>query len=147
MKSLSEARIAGYLAYSVIDKKCKVDVNKPGKQVSKETIQGQIEFKNVNFCYPTRDDVIVMNNFSCIFEKGKTTALVGPSGSGKSTVIQLIERFYNPMDGQILLDGEPIETLDLRSMRRNMGYVGQEPVLFNTTIKENMLFANPAATD
>jgi len=80
-------------------------------------------------------------------EAGKTTALVGPSGSGKSTVIQLLERFYNPNSGSITVDGKPIQSLDLRSFRQAVGYVGQEPVLFNQSIKENMLYAKPTATD
>jgi len=100
-----------------------------------------IEFKDIVFKYPSKDEITVLKKFNCVFEAGKTTALVGPSGSGKSTVIQLIERFYDPLDGQVMLDGQDIKTLNLRSMRRLIGYVGQEPVLFNTTIKENMLFA------
>jgi ATP-binding cassette subfamily B (MDR/TAP) protein 1 len=66
----------------------------------------------------------VLKNFNCVFEAGKTTALVGPSGSGKSTIIQMIERFYNPSSGSITLDGHPIESLNLREMRRMIGYVG-----------------------
>ena len=88
-----------------------------------------------------------MKSVSCTFEAGKTTAIVGPSGSGKSTIIQLVERFYNPNSGNIFFDGEDIRSLDLKSVRNMMGYVGQEPVLFNTTIRENMLFAKRDATD
>jgi ABC-type multidrug transport system fused ATPase/permease subunit len=89
----------------------------------------------------------VLKSLNCTFEAGKTTAIVGPSGSGKSTVIQMLERFYNPESGTILFDGQDIKELDLKSVRNFMGYVGQEPILFNTTIKENMLFANRDATD
>ncbi len=81
------------------------------------------------------------------FEAGKTTALVGPSGSGKSTIIQLVERFYDPDSGSISLDGSDVKDLDLRSMRQFIGYVSQEPILFNTSIRENMLFAKPDASD
>ena len=101
----------------------------------------------MTFKYPTKQELTVLNNFSCVMEPGKTTAIVGPSGSGKSTVIQLIERFYNPTRGEILIDGKKIEDLDLYSFRRIVGYVGQEPVLFNDSIKENMKFAKPDATD
>jgi ABC-type multidrug transport system fused ATPase/permease subunit len=76
-----------------------------------------------------------LNKFSCVFEEGKTTALVGPSGSGKSTIIQLLERFYDTSSGVIELDGVDIKTINLRSMRQLIGYVGQEPVLFNASIK------------
>jgi len=91
--------------------------------------------------------VQVLKDFSCVFEAGKTTALVGPSGSGKSTVVQLIERFYNPTSGDISLDGVSIDKYTGRKLRQNIGYVGQEPVLFNATIKENMLFSNPNASE
>lgn len=65
-----------------------------------------------------------MKNFSCVFEAGKTTALVGPSGSGKSTIIQMIERYYNPANGSITVDGIPISELNLRAFRQSVGYVG-----------------------
>ena len=82
-----------------------------------------------------------------MFEKGKVTALVGPSGSGKSTIVQLIERFYDPQEGEILIDGVPFPQINLKDFRSKVGYVGQEPVLFNQTIKENILYGKPDATD
>lgn len=72
---------------------------------------------------------------------------MGPSGSGKSTVIQMIERFYDAEGGSVIIDGEDIKDLNLKSLRSQIGYVGQEPVLFNTTIKENLLFGKEDATD
>lgn len=96
----------------------------PGKKLTKDEIKGELEFKDVCFSYPSRKESPVLKNFSCVFESGKTTALVGPSGSGKSTIIQMIERFYKNDSGTIKLDGTPIEDLDLRGFRRNMGYVG-----------------------
>ena len=101
----------------------------------------------MSFKYPSRDDLTVLDDFSCVFEAGKTTALVGPSGCGKSTIVQLIERFYDVAEGEVLVDGHNIKSLNLKSLRQQIGYVGQEPVLFNTTIKENMLMAKPDATD
>lgn len=75
------------------------------------------------------------------------TGLVGESGCGKSTTLQLIMRFYDPDEGRILLDGHDLRTLDLIWLRQQIGYVGQEPVLFATTIKENLLFGNDKASD
>lgn len=135
------------MAYDVIDCEPSIDPTQEGTPVTKESLTGQIEFRNVNFRYPMRKELQVLSNFSAVLEAGKTTALVGPSGSGKSTIIQMIERFYAPADGTILLDGKPIESYQLKELRRCIGYVSQEPVLFNTTIKENLRFANPEATD
>ncbi len=78
---------------------------------------GRIEFKNVTFSYPTRKEQKILDGFSAVFEAGKTTALVGTSGSGKSTIVQLIERFYDPSLGQILVDGEDLKALNLRDFR------------------------------
>ena len=101
----------------------------------------------MTFRYPTRRDQLVLDDFSATFEVGKTTALVGASGSGKSTIVQLIERFYDPEQGQVLIDDEDIKGLNIRDFRRLLGYVGQEPVLFNQTIKENVLYGNPEASE
>ena len=115
--------------------------------LTNESVKGHIEFKNVNFTYPTRTDLQVLKDFTLTIEGGKTTALVGPSGSGKSTVIQLIERFYDPASGTVTLDGKDITSVNLCSMRQQIGYVSQEPILFNCSIRENMKFAKPDATD
>jgi ATP-binding cassette subfamily B (MDR/TAP) protein 1 len=84
-------------------------------------------------------DQVVLNKFCHKFEQGKTTAIVGPSGSGKSTIVQLIERFYDPLAGSIIVDGTNLKDINLMNFRLQIGYVGQEPVLFNQTIKENIL--------
>ena len=88
-----------------------------------------------------------MVDFSHKFEVGKQTAIVGPSGSGKSTTIQLVERFYDPQQGEILVDGNPLKGINLREYRQQIGYVGQEPVMFNMSIKENIKMGKPNATD
>lgn len=146
-KVMGEAKVAARMAYDVIDKTPTVNPDAQGASVKRSDIKGKIEFIDVNFQYPTRTDLQVLKSFSCVMEPGKTTALVGPSGSGKSTVIQLIERFYNPTSGTILIDGKDIKSLNLREFRRIVGYVGQEPVLFNTSIRDNMKFSKPDATD
>ena len=103
-------------------------------------VQGQIEFKNVSFSYPSRPDQRILNNFSMTIPAGKTVALVGPSGGGKSTVVSLLERFYDPLQGQVLCDGHDIKDLQLSSYRRMIGYVGQEPVLFATSVRNNIAY-------
>ena len=113
-------------------------------------LEGNIEFRNVSFIYPSRPEgthpnflcaltiVTVLKNVSMSISAGKFTAIVGASGSGKSTIIQLLERFYDPVQGEITLDGHDIKSLNLRYLRGCMSLVSQEPVLFATTIYENI---------
>lgn len=103
-----------------------------------ETVRGELTFDNITFAYPTRPTVPILKNFSLTIPAGKTVALVGPSGGGKSTVLALIERFYDPLEGSVSLDGTDIRKLNLSHYRSSLGYVGQEPALFATTIKENI---------
>jgi len=109
-------------------------------------IEDKIEFKNVNFAYPTRPESKILNNFSLKIPVGKVLAICGTSGSGKSTIGQLIEKFYEIEDGDILVDGISIKDIDSRSLRKNIGYINQEPILFHTTILENIRYGNPNAT-
>ncbi|KAJ6381734.1 hypothetical protein OIU77_030412 [Salix suchowensis] len=111
-----------------------------------ESVTGLVALKNIDFAYPSRPDAPILNNFSLNVPAGKTIALVGSSGSGKSTVVSLIERFYDPNSGQVLLDGHDIKTLKLRWLREQIGLVSQEPALFATTIKENILLGRPDAS-
>jgi ABC-type multidrug transport system fused ATPase/permease subunit len=106
--------------------------------------RGRIEFRNVSFMYPTRN-VYVLKNVSFVIEPGQMAALVGHSGSGKSTCVQLIERFYDPTEGFILLDGHDITTIDPHWLHRSIGLVAQEPVLFQATIQANILYGNHGA--
>jgi ABC-type multidrug transport system fused ATPase/permease subunit len=115
-----------------------------GEQIPE--FRGRIEFRNVSFKYPTRD-AYVLKNVSFTVEPGQIAALVGHSGSGKSTCVQLIERFYDPTEGTIFMDGRDITTLDPRWLHRKIGLVAQEPVLFQTTIRENILYGNHEATE
>lgn len=111
-----------------------------------DDFKGHIEFKNVSFKYPTRD-VYVLKNVSFVIKPGQMGALVGHSGSGKSTCVQLLERFYDVTDGQILLDGKDIRTLDPQWLHTQIGLVSQEPILFHLSIRENIKYARPNATD
>lgn len=111
-----------------------------------EKVSGAVEFRHVEFAYPSRPESIIFKDFCLSIPAGKTVALVGGSGSGKSTVIALLQRFYDPLGGEILLDGIAIDKLQLKWVRSQMGLVSQEPALFATTIKENILFGKEDAT-
>ncbi|KAJ6147205.1 ABC transporter [Penicillium chrysogenum] len=101
-------------------------------------VTGYLDFGGISFAYPTRPDVKVLNDFSLHIPAGKTTALVGASGSGKSTIVGLIERWYDPLSGTIKLDGQTIETFNLKWLRQQVRLVQQEPVLFAGTVAENI---------
>ena len=108
--------------------------------------QGEVTFENVKFAYPTRPDNMIFDGLNLTIESGKTVALVGPSGGGKSTTIGLIERFYDPISGTVKLDGVDMADINVHSLRSQIGYVGQEPALFATTIENNIRYGKPGAT-
>lgn len=120
------------------------ETNKPikinEKIVSRDKIKGEIEFKNVNFHYPEHPDKIILKNFNLKIQAGKKVAVVGESGSGKSTIVNLIERLYDIKEGEILIDGRNILDYDIEFLRSIIGYVQQEPVLFDRSVKENIIF-------
>jgi len=105
-----------------------------------------IEFKNVNFHYPTREDVEVLKNVSFHTQKGEQIALVGSSGSGKSTIVKLLTNFYKIQTGEILIDNVNINNIDVKALRKAIGIVPQEVFLFGGTIEENVLYGNPKAS-
>uniref|UniRef100_A0A1L8E495 ABC-type xenobiotic transporter n=2 Tax=Nyssomyia neivai TaxID=330878 RepID=A0A1L8E495_9DIPT len=115
-----------------------------GKKI--DNFVGNIEFRNIRFQYPSRSDVKILKGVNFSVKTGQTIALVGCSGSGKSTCLQLIQRLYDPYEGEILVDGVNIKHLNIAFLRSQIGIVGQEPVLFSTTIAENIRFGNPDAT-
>ncbi|XP_042510345.1 ABC transporter B family member 15-like [Macadamia integrifolia] len=145
LKYFSEASSAGERIMEVVKRVPKIDSGNMEGEIL-ESVSGDVEFKNVEFAYPSRADNIVLPNFSLKVPAGKTVALVGGSGSGKSTIIALLERFYDPLNGEILLDGVAIDKLQLKWLRSQMGLVSQEPALFATSIKENILFGKEDAT-
>ncbi|MBY3105590.1 ABC transporter ATP-binding protein [Rhizobium laguerreae] len=106
--------------------------------------QARIEFRNVSFAYGNES---VLSGVSFTAEGGATTALVGPSGAGKSTVISLIPRFYDPREGEILIDGQDIAHITKKSLRQQLAYVSQQPYLFEGTIRDNIRYGRPEATD
>ncbi|KAG2590988.1 ABC transporter B family member 4-like isoform X1 [Panicum virgatum] len=124
---------------AIIDRKPKIN-STSDEGIMLEKVDGNIDFRHVNFKYPSRPDVQVLNDFTLGIPARKTIALVGESGSGKSTIIALLERFYDPDSGTILLDGAELKKLKLSWLRDQMGLVSQEPVLFNDTIHANIAY-------
>ena len=111
-----------------------------------ETKQGRIEFRHVGFRYPGAEDN-VLTDIDFTAEPGQTTAIIGSTGSGKSTMVNLIPRFYDVTEGEILLDGRDIRDLKLASLREEIGFVPQKGILFSGTIASNLRFGRPDATD
>ncbi len=110
-------------------------------------VAGKVEFDGVHFRYPNRLDVPILKGSTFEAQPGQTVALVGPSGSGKSTCIQLLQRFYDPTDGEIRLDGHPIAALNLSSLRSHLSIVSQEPMLFNRSISDNIAYGDNSRND
>ena len=108
---------------------------------------GAIEMRGISFAYPTRPDVTVLRDFNLTAKAGQRIALVGPSGSGKSTSISLLFRFYDPTSGEILIDGQPIKDFSLTTLRRNLALVPQEVLLFGGSIRENIAYGRPGASE
>ncbi|KAH0538285.1 multidrug-resistance transporter mdr2 [Glutinoglossum americanum] len=115
-----------------------------GTRVS--SARGPIRFENVSFSYPTRPAVNIFDGLDFEIPQGTNVAIVGPSGGGKSTIASLLLRFYAPTAGTIKINGQDITTMNLKSLRRKIGLVAQEPVLFSGTIAENIAYAKPGAT-
>ncbi|XP_065439362.1 ATP-dependent translocase ABCB1-like isoform X3 [Chrysemys picta bellii] len=146
LESVANARGAAYEVYKVINKHRLLDSSaKEGYRPDK--LKGEIEFKNIHFSYPSRPDVKILKGLNLKVQSGKTIALVGSSGCGKSTAIQLLQRFYDPVQGEITLDGRDIRTLNIKWLRERIGLVSQEPILFATTIAENIRCGREGITD
>ncbi|KAF5728373.1 Multidrug/pheromone exporter MDR family ABC transporter family [Tripterygium wilfordii] len=145
LTAITEAMVAATKIFEMIDRVPAIDSDdKKGKALS--YVRGEIEFKDIYFIYPSRPDTPILQGLNLRIPAGKTVGLVGGSGSGKSTTIALLQRFYDPVEGEILLDGHKIRKLQLKWLRSHMGLVSQEPVLFATTIKENIMFGKEGAT-
>lgn len=117
------------------------------EEVPELKINGAISWENVAFSYPMRPDVNVLSDISFSMDPGKRFALVGPSGAGKSTVIRLLMRYFDPAEGQIKVDGKPISEYDIRAYRRQIGIVPQEVILFGGSIKDNIAYGKPEASE
>ena len=145
LKYFFEAAAAGERIIEIIKRVPKIDSeNMEGEII--QNIKGEVEFRHIEFAYPSRPETLIFKDFNLKVPAGLTVALVGGSGSGKSTVIALLQRFYDPIGGEIVLDGVGIDKLQLKWVRSQMGLVSQEPALFATTIKENILFGKEDGT-
>ncbi|XP_007980116.2 ATP-binding cassette sub-family B member 5 [Chlorocebus sabaeus] len=140
------ARGAAFNIFQVIDKKPSID-NFSTAGCKPESIEGTVEFKNVSFHYPSRPSIKILKGLNLRIKSGETVALVGPNGSGKSTVVQLLQRLYDPDDGFITVDENDIRALNVRHYREHIGVVSQEPILFGTTISNNIKYGRDDVTD
>ncbi|KAL1496848.1 hypothetical protein AB1Y20_014434 [Prymnesium parvum] len=147
LNNLVEARVAVAEVLQTIHRKPPIDAfDKAGEPLARA--RGKIDVIGVTFAYPAARDNLVCRGYSLSIPAGTSCALVGPSGSGKSTIISLLERFYDPDSGKVLLDGIDLRLLNVKALRAQLGLVGQEPVLFMGTIKENIsLGADGKATE
>jgi ATP-binding cassette subfamily B protein len=117
------------------------------EKVEMRRFKGEIEMDNLGFAYPTRPDATVLREFSLQAKAGQRIALVGPSGSGKTTTVSLLFRFYEPTTGEIRIDGQPTREMPLSLLRRNLALVPQEVLLFGGSIRENIAYGKPGATE
>ncbi|KAK7363396.1 hypothetical protein VNO77_05538 [Canavalia gladiata] len=146
LSAFAAGQAAAFKMFETIKRKPEIDASDTtGHQL--DDIRGDIEFREVCFSYPTRPDELIFNGFSLSIPSGTTAALVGQSGSGKSTVVSLIERFYDPRAGEVLIDGINLREFQLKWIRQKIGLVSQEPVLFTCSIKENIAYGKDGATD
>ncbi|CAM4978415.1 unnamed protein product [Rotaria socialis] len=136
--ALMTAAGASQSVFDYLDRK---STQQPNGTLQPAEFRGEIEFSDVSLFYPARPDEVALQNVTFKIEQGQTCAFVGPSGSGKSSCINLLERFYDPSSGTILIDGREIHDYDHKYLHKKIAMVGQEPILFNRTIEENIAYA------
>ncbi|XP_074268046.1 ABC transporter B family member 21-like [Silene latifolia] len=146
ISAFAAGQAAAYKMFETINRKPDIDPYDPSGKIL-DDVHGDIELRDIYFSYPARPDEQIFRGFSLSIKSGTTVALVGQSGSGKSTVISLIERFYDPHAGEVLVDGINIKEYQLRWLRQKIGLVSQEPVLFGSSIRDNIGYGKDGATD
>lgn len=145
LSAFAAGQAAAFKMFDVINRKPKIDAyDTKGRKM--DDISGEIELRNVYFSYPARPKEPVLKGFCLSIPSGRTAALVGQSGCGKSTVISLIERFYDPQSGKVLIDGFNIKEFQIQWIRQKIGLVSQEPVLFASSIRDNIAYGRDNAT-
>jgi len=145
LQNVGAARGAAFVIWNLVDRKSEIDSSSE-EGLKPETMVGNVEFKNIMFHYPSRPDIPILNGLTCKISRGQTVALVGSSGCGKSTVVQLLQRFYDPLSGDVELDGINIKKLNIKWLRQRIGVVSQEPILFAMTIAENIRYGREEVT-
>ncbi|KAG8653337.1 hypothetical protein MANES_05G009400v8 [Manihot esculenta] len=145
MSAFAAGQAAAYKMFETISRKPEIDAyDTRGKKL--DDIRGDIELRDIYFSYPARPDEQIFSGFSLSIPSGTTAALVGQSGSGKSTVVSLIERFYDPQAGEVLIDGVNLKEFQLKWIREKIGLVSQEPALFTASIRDNIAYGKDGAT-
>ena len=139
LSAVAEAKGAAAKLIEVVTRTPAIDSEDSGGQ-KLDAVEGRVEFRDVHFTYPSRPDAPIFQGFSLSMAAGQTVALVGSSGSGKSTIVNLLERFYDPQQGEVTVDGTEIRKLNLKFWRSQLGLVSQEPTLFATTIAQNIAY-------
>jgi ATP-binding cassette subfamily B (MDR/TAP) protein 1 len=148
LKFVIEAKNAAIEFFELLERKPSFDTNASSLKPNKNDINGKFEFKNVDFIYPTKTHKTqIFNKLNLKIEPNKKTAIVGHSGCGKSTILNLLLRLYDIEDGKILLDDYYIDAIDINHYRSLIGYVPQEPVLFNNSIRENIVFGREGISE
>jgi ATP-binding cassette subfamily B (MDR/TAP) protein 1 len=148
IRAMYEAVVTSGEFFTLVNRVPKIDLTTSVEKPDKDQLAGNLIFKDVTFSYPTcKPGVIILDNVNIHFEAGKKIAIVGGSGSGKSTILYLILRFYQPNYGTIMIDGYDVKNLDIKYWRSIIGYVPQEPVLFNTSIRNNITFGRENISD
>ncbi|XP_032108922.1 phosphatidylcholine translocator ABCB4 isoform X2 [Sapajus apella] len=143
--AFANARGAAYVIFDIIDNNPKIDsFSERGHKP--DSITGNLEFNDVHFSYPSRANIKILKGLNLKVQSGQTVALVGSSGCGKSTMVQLIQRLYDPDEGTINIDGQDIRNFNVSYLREIIGVVNQEPVLFSTTIAENIRYGRGNVT-
>ena len=134
-------------SFMMLDKIMKLPDEKEENKVSihKKQINGDIKFKNVNFFY--NENKKILNNISFEIKQGEKVAIIGKMGSGKSTILKLLMKLYDSNEGEIIVDGVELKQIETADVRKNLAYVSQEAILFNGTLKENILYKHPNADD
>ncbi|XP_032525757.2 multidrug resistance protein homolog 49-like [Danaus plexippus] len=146
LEIFSTARGAAKILFKLLERKSRINAL-DGGGVQPDGFKGNIVFDNLYFNYPSRPDVKVLRGLTLKVTAGETVALVGGSGCGKSTLLQLLQRCYEPDSGNILVDGHKLDSLHLHHFRKSIGVVGQEPVLFSGTIRDNITLGVEGATE